>query len=322
MMTVTEALRSYFQDKKLEEQNAILQRMNQELEQLNMAYERFVPREFLGFLEKRSIIDVQLGDQVQKDMTILFSDIRGFTALSETMTPEENFKFLNAYLGQMEPVITAHQGFIDKYIGDAIMALFPTNADDAVRGSIAMMKQLAEYNEQRTKARNQPICIGIGLNTGSLMLGTIGGNNRMDSTVIADTVNLASRLEGLTKRYKACILISEYTLSHLERPEQYNSRFLGKVQVKGKTETVPIYEVYDGDTEHVIELKHSTKAVFEEGLRYYFAREFIKAMGCLTQVLAVHPDDKTAQLYVERCARFISQGVPEDWQGVEIIDNK
>lgn len=321
-MTVTEAIRSYFQDKKLEEQNAVLHQMNRELEQLNVAYERFVPREFLGFLEKKSIIDVQLGDQVQKDMTILFSDIRGFTALSETMTPEENFKFLNAYLGQMEPVITTHQGFIDKYIGDAIMALFPTTTDDAVQGAIAMMKQLAVFNAQRIKKNYQPIQIGIGLNTGTSMLGTIGGNTRMDSTVISDTVNLASRLEGLTKRYKACILISEYTLSSLNRPEQHNFRFLGKVQVKGKKETVPIYEVYDGDPEDVIELKHSTKAVFEEGLRYYFAREFIKAMGCLTQVLAVHPDDKTAQLYVERCARFISQGVPEDWQGVEIIDNK
>jgi two-component system sensor histidine kinase ChiS len=322
VMTVTEAVRSFYQDKKLEEQNVALQQINQHLELLNQSYERFVPRQFLGFLEKKSIVDVQLGDQVQKDMSILFSDIRGFTTLSETMTPEENFQFLNSFLSQMEPVILEHDGFIDKYMGDGIMALFPTTADNAVGGAVAMMKQLAAYNLERQKAGCEPIRIGIGVNTGTLMLGTIGGNTRMDSTVIADTVNLASRLEGLRKRYKANILISAHTLLALSLSEQYNYRFLGKVQVKGKQSVVPIYEVYDGDPAELIELKQQTKAVFEEGLQQYFAREFIKAMGFFTQVLAGNPNDKTAQLYVERCARFISQGVPEDWEGVEIMDTK
>jgi two-component system sensor histidine kinase ChiS len=321
-MTVSEAVRSYYQDKKLEEQNAALQQMNQDLELLNQAYERFVPRQFLGFLEKKSIVDVQLGDQVQKDMSILFSDIRGFTGLSETMTPEENFQFLNSYLSQMEPVILEHDGFIDKYMGDGIMALFPTTADNAVCGAVAMMQRLARYNTERLKAGHELVRIGIGVNTGTLMLGTIGGNNRMDSTVIADTVNLASRLEGLTKRYKANILISAYTLVGLSEPTRYNYRFLGKVQVKGKQAAVPIYEVYDGDPDDIVELKHKTKGVFEEGLQNYFAKEFITAMGFFTQVLACNPNDKTAQLYVERCARFISQGVPDDWEGVEIMDTK
>jgi len=321
-MTVTEAVRSYDQDKKLEEQNLTLQEMNQDLERLNQAYERFVPRQFLGFLEKESIVDVQLGDQVQKNMSILFSDIRGFTSLSETMTPEENFQFLNSYLSQMEPVILEYDGFIDKYMGDGIMALFPTTAGNALGGAISMMKQLAAYNAGRRKFDHEPVRIGIGVNTGSLMLGTIGGNNRMDSTVIADTVNLASRLEGLTKRYKANILISSYTLDALPDPTRYNCRFLGKVQVKGKQAAVPIYEVYDGDPDDIIELKQKTKEVFEEGLRQYFDRQFIKAMGFFTQVLAGNPNDKTAQLYVERCARFISQGVPDEWEGIEIMDTK
>lgn len=321
-MTVSEAVRSYYQDRKVEEQNLVLQQMNQDLERLNQAYERFVPRQFLGFLEKKSIVDVQLGDQVQKSMSILFSDIRGFTTLSESMTPEENFRFLNSYLSQMEPVILEHDGFIDKYMGDGIMALFPTTADNAVRGAVGMMQRLRAYNAERERAGSEAVRIGIGVNTGSLMLGTIGGNTRMDSTVIADTVNLASRLEGLTKRYKANILISAYTLAALAEPERYSCRFLGKVQVKGKQAAVPIYEVYDGDPDEVIELKHATKDVFEQGLRHYFDRQFIQAMGNFTQVLAGNPNDKTAQLYVERCARFISQGVPNDWAGVEIMDTK
>ncbi|EDN72477.1 adenylate/guanylate cyclase [Beggiatoa sp. SS] len=145
-------------------------RFYQEITDLNKAYERFVPHEFLRLLNKRSVVDVALGDQVEKEMTILFSDIRGFTALSEKMSPQENFNFINTYLSQMEPIITQYQGFIDKYIGDAIMALFPGQADEAVQGSIAMLKQLVEYNQQRQSAGLDPIAIGIGLNTGALML--------------------------------------------------------------------------------------------------------------------------------------------------------
>jgi adenylate cyclase len=321
-LTVTEAIRSYFQDKKLQEQNAILTQMNQDLEQLNTAYERFVPREFLGFLDKQSVVDLLLGDHVERDLTILFSDIRDFTTISEQMTAEENFQFINTYLGRMGPIVRQHQGFIDKYIGDAIMALFPRHADNALQAAIMMLRVLADYNQARQATGKLPIQIGIGINTGLAMLGIIGEHGRMDGTVISDAVNLASRLEGLTKRYKASILVSEPLLTRLARPEQYHVRFLGKVQVKGKTETIQIYEVFDGDSERFIDLKHKTKPEFKRGLEHYFSREFIKAMGDFTQVLAVNPDDKAAQLYVERCAGFISQGVPECWQGVEVVDSK
>jgi two-component system sensor histidine kinase ChiS len=142
--------------------------------QLTLAYGRFVPRNFLKFLGKESIIDVQIGDQVQQKMTVMFSDIRSFTTLSEAMSPQENFNFLNSYLSQVSPVIRQHKGFIDKYIGDAIMALFPESANDAVQAAIAMQKQVALYNEQRQQQGDVPIAIGIGLHTGNLMLGTIG----------------------------------------------------------------------------------------------------------------------------------------------------
>src|ERR687886_1812196 len=169
-------------------------RFTNELFQLNKAYARFVPNQFLQFLEKSSIIDVELGDQVQLEMSVLFSDIRDFTTLSETMTPEDNFKFINSYLSRMEPVINENHGFIDKYIGDAIMALFSGEADHAVKAGIAMMHRLVEYNQYCARAGCAQIQIGIGINTGSLMLGTVGGPNRMDGTVISDAVNLASRV--------------------------------------------------------------------------------------------------------------------------------
>ena len=197
--------------------------------ELNGAYERFVPQEFLSLLDKESILDVRLGDHVQKHMSILFSDIRSFTLLSEQMTPEENFRFANTYLNKMGPLVREHHGFIDKFIGDAIMALFNGTADDAVQAAIAMFRMLSQYNEEREQMGAPRIEIGIGINTGMMILGVLGEHGRMDGTVISNTVNLASRLEGLTKLYKTSLLISEHTLQHLKDPTQYEIRFLDRV---------------------------------------------------------------------------------------------
>jgi class 3 adenylate cyclase len=215
--------------------------------QLNQAFERFVPSEFLQFLNKQSIVDVQLGDQVEQEMSVLFSDIRDFTTLSEQMNPEDNFRFINSYLSRISPVIREHQGFIDKYIGDAIMALFSGGADNAVKAGIAMLNKLVEYNEHRMASGYKPIQIGIGINTGLLMLGTVGEPNRMDGTVISDAVNLASRTEGLTKNYGVSLLITHETFKRLRNPTDYAIRRIDEVKVKGKSEYVTIYEVFEAD---------------------------------------------------------------------------
>jgi PAS domain S-box-containing protein len=270
-----------------------------ELFQLNQAFSRFVPRQFLQLLDKKSIIDVKLGDQVQQEMSVLFSDIRDFTALSESMTPQENFQFINAYLSRMEPAIIENQGFIDKYIGDAIMALFSGIADDAVKAGIAMLKKLREYNEHRVNSGYAPICIGIGINTGSLMLGTVGGKHRMDSTVISDAVNLASRLEGLTKQYGVSLLISHQTLARLHNPMEYCIRFVEQVKVKGKSKAVAVFEVFDGDTIQIKEAKLATKTIFEEGLWLYHQHCFSEAAKRFKKVLSINPKDTVAQIYLK-----------------------
>jgi len=210
---------------------------------LYTAYARFVPEEFLQQLEKRSIIDVELGDSAEKEISVLFSDIREFTTLSETMTPAETFAFINSYIHVMEPVINAHGGFIDKYIGDAIMALFPSNPDDAVLAGVDMLKVLVNFNKERKKANKPEIQIGIGINTGALMLGTIGDERHMEGSVIGDTVNVASRLEALTKRYKASFLISQQTRDQLKNPDRYKLKFVDSIKVKGKTKTTEVWEV-------------------------------------------------------------------------------
>lgn len=220
-----------------------LELKNAALEETNIAYSRFVPKQFLSHLEKDNIIDVKLGDHSIRTMTVLFSDIRSFTAISEKLTPEENFQFINGYLSVMEPVINRFGGFIDKYIGDAIMALFDGDPDDAVQASLAMLKELEKFNDRRRKEQLEPIKIGIGLNTGQLILGTVGGVNRMDGTVISDSVNLASRIESLTKEYGSRLLISDSTYLGLKHPEQFQIRELELVRVRGKLKESMIYEV-------------------------------------------------------------------------------
>ncbi len=212
-----------------------------DIENINTAYERFVPREMLSFLGAESIVDVGLGDHTEVEMTVLFADIRAFTELSEEMTPDENFRFINAYLHHIGPVARRHNGFIDKYIGDAVMALFPSGPDDAIRAAREMMRVLRDFNVE--EARAKPIDIGIGIHTGVLMLGTIGEARRMEATVIADAVNLASRLEGLTRTYGVHIITSEQALAGVADPSAYPHRHLGTVQVKGKRRAVEIYEI-------------------------------------------------------------------------------
>jgi two-component system sensor histidine kinase ChiS len=225
-------------NKELQDANDLLEervkKRTAQLEELNRAYQRFVPREFLNLLMKESILEVDLGDQIAQQMTVMFSDIRGWTTLSEDMTAQESFNFINAFLNRVSPVINAHQGFIDNFQGDGMMALFPQSPDDAVQAAIAMHAAVAEYNQDRQKKGFQLIGLGVGLHIGDLMLGIIGHQKRMQGTVVADAVNLASRLEGLTRVYGSSITISEPTLAQLGNPDRYKHRFVDKVQVKGK----------------------------------------------------------------------------------------
>jgi adenylate cyclase len=265
------------------------------------ATSRFVPNQFLSFLGYDSIVDVKLGDAVELEMSILFSDIRDFTTISEQMTPQENFKFINSYLSYMEPLIVENQGFIDKYIGDAIMALFSEGADNAVKAGIAMLHTLAEYNQHRASTGDVPIQIGVGINTGSLMLGTVGGRNRMDGTVIGDAVNLASRIESLTKNYEVPLLITQQTVDGLRNPADYGIRVIDKVQVKGKSEWVTVYEVFDADLPELKAGKLATLPVFTEALSLYNIYNFTEAAGLFADCLRQNPGDRVARIYLDRC---------------------
>lgn len=293
-----------------------------ELASLNESYERFVPREFLSLLRKENIIETQLGDQVQQEMTVMFSDIRAFTRLSESMSPQENFNFINSYLKRVSPIIRQHDGLIDKYLGDGIMALFPSSADDAIQAAIAILDEVRVYNHHRERCGYMPISVGIGMHTGRLMLGIIGEEKRMQGTVIADVVNVTARLEGLTKKYGASIIVSEQLLQRVARRDAYHVRFVDKVQVNGKREPLSVFDVFDGDPDPIKQMKQQTQTNFAAGLRHYYARNFAQAIECFEAVLAQYPQDKAAQLYIERATDFQAHGVIADWDGVEVLTEK
>ena len=292
-----------------------------DLSKINTAYSRFVPKEFLKYLNIETIVNVKLGDQIQKEMTIMFSDIRDFTSMSERMSCQDNFNFINSYLGKVGPAIRENKGFIDKYIGDGIMALFPDTPDDAINAAINMQKIVSKYNADITDNTN-PIKIGIGIHTGVLMLGTIGEEQRMDTTVISDDVNLASRIEGLTKYYGASTLATVNTLTNLKDQNKFNYRFIDLVRVKGKKEPVFVVEILDGLPDSEFALKLKTKPDFDKAIQSYAAKDFIEAQKLFTYINKINDFDNVTKLYLTRCDYLIKNGIPENWDGILTLEGK
>ena len=255
-------------------------------------------------------------------MAVLVSDIRSFAALSETMSPQENFDFINEYFGRVSPLIRKHSGFIVKYMGDGIMAIFPDRIDHALRAAIAQIQEVTQLGSELERKGKSAFKIGIGIHTGETMLGTVGEAERMQTDLLSDTVNLASRLEGLTKIYGASIVISGQTRNRLQDPSQYQMRSLGKVQVVGRRATEDVYEVFEGDPAELLEAKSKTRSEFERGLDTYMKHSFAEASVLFTSVLKTNPVDQAAQLYLKRSAHYMIQGVPDGWNGSEEMTEK
>ena len=263
----------------------------------------FIPKEFLEHLKKEDVTDLRLGDHAKEEMTIFFSDIRAFTELSERLTVEENFAFINSYLARVVPIIRENGGFVDKYVGDGIMALFPEKQgpDQAIRSAIAMQGKMLEYNGHRAKVGYRPISMGVGIHTGDLMLGVVGVSDRMENTVISDAVNLASRLQAITKAFNIAIAISEQAFKELEDPGAYKYRFIGKVKVKGKAAPVSVFEIFDGIAPELFERKMKANMFFEQGMLAYYQKDFAGSIYYFKRVLDIIPEDGASGFYLENC---------------------
>jgi adenylate cyclase len=309
----------YKMRKQQREKLDVEQALNRELSKVNSAFGRFVPHEFISSLGYESVLDVKLGDQVEKEVTVLFSDIRGYTTLSEQMTPAENFQFLNAYLGRLGPVIQQHGGFVNQYYGDGIMALFLNAPTDALQAAVGMLQALETYNHLRQAKGREPIRMGIGLHTGPLMMGIIGDTLRLEAGVVSDTVNTAARMEGLTKHYGVNLLLSEATQRGLGPEGGIGLRSLGYVLVKGRKQPLGVYECYDGDVAAQRAKKAEVAPAFEAAFAAYLAGDFAAALQGWTSILRRLPGDPPTQHYLALTQHYLSEGTPDGWDGVEVM---
>jgi adenylate cyclase len=258
--------------------------------------------------------------------TVLFSDIRSFTTITEQLGAQGTVTLLNEYFTMMVDCIQREEGMLDKFIGDAIMAAFgipvghEDDADRAVRTAIAMISELQAWNQRRAGEGKPPVEIGIGLNTDQVVSGNIGSKKRMDYTIIGDGVNLAARLESACKQYGARILISEFTYRALRGT--YRMREVDIVVVKGKTKPVAIYEVLDYHGEASYPSLVDAMGLFRNGLESYRKRNWGAAARLFQEVLGLNPHDKVAELYIERCGHMADHPPPADWDGTFVMESK
>jgi adenylate cyclase len=258
--------------------------------------------------------------------TVLFSDIRSFTTLTEELGPQATVSLLNEYFTIMVDCIQYEGGMLDKFIGDAIMAVFGTpmrhedDEDRAVRAAINMLQELNAYNRRRIAESRKPIEIGIGINTDMIVSGNIGSPRRMDYTVIGDGVNLASRLESACKQYHARLLVSEYTFKKLRGT--YRSREIDRVVVQGKTQPVGVIELLDYHNEESFPQAMHVLTSFRDGVECYRERRWDAAIRCFREALNFNPDDFPSSLYLKRCEQLKLSPPPEDWNGVWIMATK
>ncbi|MGX5175533.1 adenylate/guanylate cyclase domain-containing protein [Aliikangiella sp. IMCC44653] len=280
-----------------------IQTSRSELIQLNKSYSRFVPHQLLKQLSSNGVSDIALGDCCEREMTVLFCDIRGFTTLSESMSPQANFRFINHYLSQIAPVINQRGGIIDKYLGDGIMALFPNGAEAALMAANEMLVALDQYNKKMLDKGLPPINVGLGLHSGKMMLGAVGTQSRMDATVVSDTVNAAARVESMTKVFGTKILITEETKRQLENLSAFDLRFIATCHIKGKAKKVTLYEVYNTDTVSLKKEKAGNQRGMILAWKKYREGDVEMAVQMYQQLIEKSPNDKALFALIECCQK-------------------
>lgn len=286
------------------------------------AQQRFVPSQFLESLGHHDIAGVGLGESVAREMSVMFADLRDFTPLAERLGPRAMIELLNRYFSRVGAPIGEAGGFIDSYNGDEIMALFGVAPDRAVGAGVRMCHALDAFNEELTAGGGPTLRLGIGLNTGPLVLGTVGGHDRLKCGVVGDTVNLASRIEQLTKRYGARFLIGEHTRAGLRDAERYSLRRVDRVAVKGKARAVVLHEVLDAELPSRRAAKEATRAAWEAATERYLARDFEGAARAFAALAGEDPEDAVFPIFAERAARYREEPPGEAWDGVETLTTK
>jgi len=297
----------------------------EKIENQNRVFARFVPTEFLSHLGRKELGEIELGDATEEKMVVMFSDIRAFTTLSEAMEPKEIFSFLNGYLRTIGPAISRNHGFIDKYIGDAVMALFSgrqhSPADEALQAVLEMRSALRQLNQLRTRAGFAPIEIGIGLHYGPLTLGTIGYKERIESTVLGDSVNLASRLESLTKLYGIQTAVTGEFVGMLQAAHNSIIREVDRVAVKGRNQSTLVFELLDpADSPPILAVPDALDA-YHQALASYKEGAWKEADRRFSDLLRRVPDDPLTLWHHRRCREY-RDAPPQQWNGITALQSK
>ncbi|EMI60917.1 adenylate/guanylate cyclase domain-containing protein [Leptospira noguchii] len=295
--------------------------MSESLKKINSSYKLFVPKELLKILNKHDILDIKLGDIAEEEMSLLYNEIRTFSDFSEKITGKENFEFINSFLGKVGPVIRKRDGFIDKYFGEAFLALFPPEPEKALESAIEIQRILREFNRERIANGKDPIRSGSGIHTGPILLGTIGETERMESTVISSSVNVASKIVQLSRTYESSLLITDSTLFRLTNSSEYFYRVVDRIQIRDQRSIYTILEVLNGLPENLIDSYMKTREEFEHGILLFREKHFEEACLIFNRILEKNRVDQAARIYLEKSVHNCRFGVPENWQGITLLED-
>ena len=296
------------------------------LSKTSIAYARFVPHEFVQLLGKEHVVYVDIGDHVHlPQMTILFCDVRGFTTIAESLDARKAFAVLGGLLQHVSPIVRMNRGFVDKFIGDAVMGLFPQSPGDAAAAAVAIQQAVQRYaisdpsEPSAAAAAGLRLSVGIGIHTGPTMLGTIGDADRMEATVLSDAVNLSARLESLTRWFGVGILISDTALSLVADPTPYLPRAIGHVRVKGKRQSIGVHELLAGDDAATRTHKVAHQAAFAEALSQFQRGELARAQAAFARLVesaqAAGVEDGPSRVYLAESTRLAAGPLPAGWDG-------
>ena len=306
----------------LDEKEKRFQATADEALRLSQTFQKFVPKQFVDHIAKKGSDTLELGHADEDEVAILFCDIRGFTGLSEKMRPQELMNFLNSYFLRMNDPIHQNQGFIDKFIGDAIMALFDhpggsakEKAVDALNAALDLRKALGIYNKHRGNSGYDPINVGVGIHFGPVILGTVGSDDRMDTTVIGDSVNIAFRLESLTTKYNADIIVSAQVLQTIGADFPIKTRLLDWVRVKGREAPIEIYEILSHLPKEEQDIRYSVQTKIAAGLACRINKQWDEAIAHFNAALTINPNDLLVKHHLAVCKMHRNMELPDDWDG-------
>ena len=291
-----------------------------EAQRLQLTFQKFVPRQFVEHFAKGGADSLALGYADEDEVSVMFCDIRGFTSLSEQMSPQQLMNFLNSYFLRMNAPIHDNYGFIDKFIGDAIMALFDhpsgnafDKANDAIKAALDLQKALRLYNRHRHNSGYPPIKHGIGMHYGVVVLGTVGSDDRMDTTVIGDTVNIAQRIESLTHHFGIDILCTKALIDAADIGDTIAHRSIDNVVLKGKTTSTEIVEIFQHLDEDTIKQRKNSIPIIQDGIKLRTNKDFKGALEVFKEGQSAYPDDKVFDHHINLCQHLMHE---VDWDGV------